>query len=163
MKTLLLISLLCLTPFARAEKIYCQQASAISGNQFTCQSLSRKGVTDYTVNLYKIVTPQPGQAYADEAKAYLNTLLNTDKEITVEVRKKITSELVNGDADRGCTPPSMFVGICIPPKLSFLMLESGFAQVHPAYRTGENRDENNLAAEQEAKKAKRGMWADQPE
>lgn len=164
MKTLLLVSLLFVVSFARADdKIRCQQATAISGNMFTCLSMTRKGAVSHTVNLYKIVTPQSGQAYAAEAKAYLDSLLNKDNSVTVDVNKRITSELVNGEADRGCDPPSILLGICLPPNISYLMLQNGFARVHPVYRSGSARDQAYLAAEQEAKKAKRGMWADLPE
>ena len=154
MKNLLLTTLLFLS-FAHAETFQCKVVGVTDGDTITCLTDQKKQVK---VRLYQIDAPESGQAYGQKAKQALSDMIY-GKTVKIENmgldRYKRTLGIIQGKALSKCP----FWAICKEPTYEMVnleMIKQGYAWYYPL--DGENPKYQQ--AEQEAKAAKRGLWAD---
>ena len=137
MKQLFLIT--CFVPvFALADTV-CVAVKVSDGDTFTCRKQGR----NMQVRLADIDAPESGQAYGNQARKKLNSLIY-----------KKTVRLTNERQDKyGRTVATVFSG---SQNVNFAMIESGFAWHYERY----SNNAEYAAAMQQAQAKKRGLWAD---
>ena len=171
MKNLLLTTLLFLS-FAHAETFQCKVVGITDGDTITCLTDQKKQVK---VRLYQIDAPEGDQAYGQKVKQALSDMFYGH---TVEVEKKgvdkynkilgrfnISLETICFFDDKGLVKDvvnhpnydELIHGSCLVEQdFNLDMIKQGYAWYKPF--DGENPEYQQ--AEQEAKAAKRGLWAD---
>ena len=159
MKKLLLTTLLFLS-FAQAETFQCKVVGVTGGDTITCLTDQKKQIK---VRLYQIDAPESGQAYGQKAKHVLSNMIY-DKVVWMEdkgadrykrmlgaIRWDICSPIVT-------TPICHQIGKSLPSAsdINLKMIKEGYAWYYPFAK----KNPEYQQAEQEAKAAKRGLWAD---
>lgn len=156
MKNLLLTTLLFLS-FANAETFQCKVIGVTDGDTITCLTDQKEHVK---VRLYQIDAPKSSQAYGQKAKQALSDMIYGK---TVEVenmgkgadRYKRTFGIIFLEKPMECKvgekPPYTY-----EVNVNLEIIKQGYAWYYPY--DGENPAYQQ--AEQEAKAAKRGLWAD---
>ena len=162
MKKLLILPLLFLS-FAHAETFQCIVVGVTDGDTITCLTDEKKQVK---VRLYQIDAPESGQAYGQKAKQALSDMIYGE---TLFVENK------------GVDRYKRILGVASLPKLygccyydeerkeelcttcddsiddvNIALIQQGYARYYPFTK----KNPAYQQAEQEAKKAKRGLWAD---
>ncbi len=155
MKNLLILPLIFLS-FAHAETFQCKVVGVTDGDTITCLTDQKERVK---VRLYQIDAPESGQAYGQKAKQALSDMVY-NRSIIVENmgldKYKRTLGIIHGKALSKCP----FWAICKPTVYeiaNFEMIKQGYAWYYPFTK----KNPEYQQAEQEAKAAKRGLWADE--
>ena len=154
MKNLLLTTLLFLS-FAQAETFQCIVVGVTDGDTITCLTDEKKQVK---VRLYQIDAPESGQAYGQKAKQALSDMIYGQ---TVSVENK---GLDRYNRTFGViykyNPICTISGPCSNDfeniDVNLAMIQQGYAW-HYLFTT---KNPGYLWFEQEAKAARRGLWAD---
>jgi micrococcal nuclease len=151
MKKILLLPLLLFLSFAHAETFQCKVVGVTDGDTITCLTDQKKQVK---VRLYQIDAPESGQAYGQKAKQALSDMIY-GQTVTIENkgtdRYKRTLGVIWLENNSRITPHDVFAF-----DINYNMIKQGYAWYYPFTK-------KNLVyqqAEQEAKSAKRGLWAD---
>ena len=160
MKNLLLATLLFLS-FAHAETFQCKVVGVTDGDTIKCLTDQKEQVK---VRLYQIDAPESGQAYGEEAKEILKNILDSSMlnsiSITIEDDKTLYPTIIARATIAVILPCPKLAGHCPPPissiDLGTRMIELGYAWYYPFTK----KNPEYQQAEQEAKAAKRGLWAD---
>ena len=159
MKNLLLTTLLFLS-FAQAETFQCKVVGVTDGDTITCLTDQKEQIK---VRLYQIDAPESGQAYGQKAKQALSDMIY-NKTVKVENmgldRYKRTLGLIMAYKRIPCksAPPDkpQPFGCYYLMNINFEMIKQGYAWYYPFTK----KNAEYQQAEQEAKAAKRGLWAD---
>ncbi len=154
MKNLLLTTLLFLS-FAQAETFQCKVVGVTDGDTITCLTDQKKQVK---VRLYQIDAPESGQAYGQKAKQVLSDMIY-GQYATIRLHGKDQYKRRFGTIEyTDCWPNEVN---CADEEtklqnINLNMIKQGYAWHYPY--DGENSQYQQ--AEQEAREAKRGLWAD---
>jgi micrococcal nuclease len=170
MKNIFLLPLLFLS-FAQAETFQCKVVGIISGDTITCLTDQKEQVK---VRLYQIDAPESGQAYGQKAKQALSDMIygqtiDVENKGTDRYKRTIGSVVYrdfialqacddnmnqqsqkyhNGKLSWECNLPTYDINL--------KMIAEGYAWYYPFTK----KNPEYQQAEQEAKAAKRGLWAD---
>ncbi len=161
MKKILFLFFMSMALHTQAEEIQCKVTKVVDGSSFRCKAENN---ALYTVSLYQISSPKIKEKYGVEARLKLRQAIYGDT-VKVDIRNKLNARNVVGVVSTmgmcSCYPHGDVRNINTDCGCWFdiapVLLREGFARVapstdnHPIYQQ----------AEQEAKKAKRGIWADQ--
>ncbi len=157
MKKLFLLPLLFLS-FAQAETIQCKVVSVTDGDTITCLTDQKEQIK---VRLYQIDAPESGQNYGQKAKQALSDMIfNRNVQINTVGKDKYkrTLGVVTFLEAGSCNmPPPTSGGTCLLPyDANLKMVKQGYAWYDP-FNTNNPQYQQ---AEQEAREAGRGLWAD---
>ncbi|WP_434778694.1 thermonuclease family protein [Neisseria sp. Ec49-e6-T10] len=159
MKKRILFSLLFLS-FAQAETIQCKVTNVIDSNNIVCKKANNEPVE---VKLYQIDAPDLGQAFSQEAKHsltshYLNRHIDIETHGIDKYQRTLgtiyTMNMCSCYPEGDPMNVSDDCGCKFDRNLS--MIQQGHAWFDKSY--GENPEYQQ--AQEEAKQAKRGLWAD---
>lgn len=135
--TLLLLALW--LPTAWATDLSCKVVAISDGDTFTCLTDAKQQVK---VRMSEIDTPESKQPYGNRAQQALSALI-FGKTVTLKTQEK----------DRyGRTVARVYVG---STDVNAELIKQGAAWVYRAY----NKDKSLIPLEDQARKAKRGLWA----
>ncbi|MNZ31248.1 Thermonuclease precursor [compost metagenome] len=138
-RTALATLLLLVSPLAVADTVQCRVVGVSDGDTVTCLTSASRQVK---VRLAEIDAPESRQPYGSRAKQALSALA-FGKQVVLKVQ----------DTDRyGRTVARLMVG---RTDVNAELVQQGAAWVYRQY----NRDRSLLALEQQARAAKRGLWA----
>lgn len=167
MKRLFILPFLFIS-FAWAETLHCGVTKVIDGGSLECFMCKRR----VKFKMYQIETPELAQKYGKEAKDYLSksiykSLVDLDIYSFSEHSEDATGIVYKTTfflGKEGCFLPKGFVSDvnasdndCMSTKdINLDMIEQGYAWVSPFVQS----NPEYIKAEQEARKAKRGLWAD---
>ncbi len=150
MKKLLPLLLLFLS-FAQAETFQCKVVGITDNYTITCLTEAKKQVK---VRLYQIDAPESDQAYGQKAKQALSDMIYS-KTVDIENkgldRHKRTLGVIWLENNNRITPHDVFAF-----DINHNMIKQGYAWYYPFTK----KNPHYQQAEQEAKEAKRGLWAD---
>ncbi len=168
MKKLLLLPLLFLSfvQISQSIAISCKSLEAVTGDTVSC--VQEKGKT-LTISLSGIKAPKIGQPYAEESKNLLSKLIQLGEideadKISVFIFSDKANASAIGMVYREYPTPDCHAPLFCSPKeptpVSGMLLDRGLA-----WYTPDNFREDYLIPredqlEQQAKAAKRGLWAD---
>ena len=154
MKKLTLL-LLVFLPFAQAETIQCKVVGVTDGDTITCLTEKKEQIK---ARLYQIDAPESGQAYGQKAKQALSDLI-FNQFVSVETHGQDRYKRILGAIRHSpCGQPHIDCStrFVIITEVNLHMIQQGYAWHYPF--DGENSEYQQ--AEQEAREAKRGLWAD---
>ena len=157
MKKLLLLPLLFLS-LAQAETIQCKVVGVTDGDTITCLTDQKKQIK---VRLYQIDAPESHQPYGQKAKQELSSMI-FNKNVAIENhgqdRYKRTLGTIYSKELRGkCLPSGKCIrGVWQDIDVNLELIKQGYAWYYPFTK----KNPEYQQAEQEARAAKRGLWAD---
>ena len=154
MKNILIFPLLYLS-FAQAETFQCKVVGVTDGDTITCLTDAKEQAK---VKLYQIDAPESDQAYNQEAKQTLSDMIYGQ---TVRIENKGLDRYkrtlgiiwISGCWQDEADCSRRFV---VPIDVNLTMIQQGYAWYYPFTK----KNAEYQQAEQEAKAAKRGLWAD---
>jgi micrococcal nuclease len=158
MKKLLILPLLFLS-VVQAKSFECQVTEVIDGQSVSCVTNQRKAVK---VRLYQIEAPIHGQYYARQAQQALFDMVYGRK-VTVQLKsrsKQMVTGIILSDPykcpEQSCDPehPDCVEKTCYRD-VNLSMIEQGYAWYRPTTKAKLSYQQ----AENEARAAKRGIWA----
>ena len=144
-----------LLSFVQAETIPCYVVGVTDGDTITCLVDQKEQVK---VRLYQIDTPESGQAYGQKAKQALSDLI-FNKFVDIETHGQDRYKRTLGTIRYSpCGQPHIDCSrrIVVATEVNLYMIKQGYAWYYPFTKNNPEYQQ----AEQEARQAKRGLWAD---
>ena len=153
MKKLLVVPILLLSLFTQAETIQCKVVGVTDGDTIKCLTNDKKQIK---VRLFQIDAPESGQAYGQKAKQALSDMI-FNKTVTIDAVKKDRYKRTLGTIWLTLSYNSNQLDYSDALLLvNYEMIRQGYAWHYPF----DKKNPEYIQIEKEAKKAKRGLWAD---
>lgn len=147
---LLTLLLLCST-LSFAEVINCIVIDVSDGNNFTCLTKDKQQIE---VKLYQIDAPDKDQAYGNEAKQYLSSLI-FNKEMDIYVHGKDEYNRTLGTVMKVISRGNGCCSVSLKELINISMIIDGMAWYYPF---GEKNDMYKKS-EEKARSEEKGLWS----
>lgn len=152
----LTLCLLLLLFSAQADSLPCAVVEVINGDTITC---STNGSEPIKVRLYQIDAPELDQAYGQKAKQALDKAMGFHRD-----GNSISVRVIHKDNIGNVFAEVTYFGLCSGEvcvtslvDVNQKMIEQGYAWHDPLSK----KNQKYIQVEQEARSAKRGLWADE--